>query len=529
MKNITLSLFALFFSISFNAQTFVATNNTSGPNSCDGSAYLTDSLQNGSWEWYNNDELIQQGGQVIYNLCPGTYMIVITSNGTSMVETFTISVGNGNDCSTFYAYFTTIIHPTGVNTYDGIIEAQGAGGTAPYNYVWSNGVVSNMLVYLSSGFYSVNVSDANGCNTQLEIVLFVDSTNQLCDDFFTTVTTNPNSSLNPNGCNGSAIITPYGGLAPYSYESNNLLLSSGLIENLCVGAYYVLTTDANGCVFHSQFYIENSIDTLQNNQLYAFAFTTNVSEADVCDGSVYIDVYGGIAPYSFVDVDGQLTNQFIDGLCEGIYTTIVSDNSGQIFTLNYFVASPNNIIDNGGNYGDTLIIIDTLYSNFLENCIIDYLSIDTAYVSNIEFITMDSIVVTWLINDANGVTEINNSYNISGFGFYEIILQVFCPTRAENKFLVVKQKILLNGTQLFVTNVNKSSIIIYPNPVAEQLTIKSNSSKNFVVIHDVLGKIVYETKENNSNFNIDFTTFSKGQYIITVSNDIETIRDVIIK
>lgn len=46
----------------------------------------------------------------------------------------------------------------------GSIQLQGAGGTAPLNFVWSNGQTSAVLASLPSGNYSVLVTDANGCS-----------------------------------------------------------------------------------------------------------------------------------------------------------------------------------------------------------------------------------------------------------------------------------------------------------------------------------------------------------------------------
>lgn len=46
---------------------------------------------------------------------------------------------------------------------DGSITVKVIGGVAPYQYLWSNSVTDSLLTGLSAGTYSLNVTDANGC------------------------------------------------------------------------------------------------------------------------------------------------------------------------------------------------------------------------------------------------------------------------------------------------------------------------------------------------------------------------------
>jgi hypothetical protein len=58
---------------------------------------------------------------------------------------------------------------------DGTATATVNGGTAPYSYIWndSNSQPADMAVYLNSGWYTVIITDANGC--EISDSVFVDS------------------------------------------------------------------------------------------------------------------------------------------------------------------------------------------------------------------------------------------------------------------------------------------------------------------------------------------------------------------
>ena len=49
------------------------------------------------------------------------------------------------------------------NSLDGSAEVNSIGGTGSFNYLWSNNLTNSIITNLESGFYSVSVTDANGC------------------------------------------------------------------------------------------------------------------------------------------------------------------------------------------------------------------------------------------------------------------------------------------------------------------------------------------------------------------------------
>ena len=166
MKILISALFVSFIGITgLFAQNLVVINGTSSPNLCDGSAYISDSsnILNTSIYWSSGGMIVQQGGFSISNLCPGTYVVTYTINGTSITETFTIGSGTGSPCGNFVVTVVTTQEST-EGACDATAQALVSGGTAPYFYNWSNGSTVNPQSGLCSGVIVCSVADAAGCS-----------------------------------------------------------------------------------------------------------------------------------------------------------------------------------------------------------------------------------------------------------------------------------------------------------------------------------------------------------------------------
>ena len=98
------------------------------------------------------------------NLCPGTYTVVVNDSLMNQATvSFIIYEGaiNPNDTILWVDVLTGI----GQNvppTCNGYAYANIYGGTAPFSYLWSNGVAAQNLTNLCPGYYCVTVTDANG-------------------------------------------------------------------------------------------------------------------------------------------------------------------------------------------------------------------------------------------------------------------------------------------------------------------------------------------------------------------------------
>ncbi len=247
-------------------------------------------------------------GPSVNALCAGIYTVTVTdANGCTYSENITVSNINGPATS------STKTDATCNGVCDGVATVSASGGVAPYTYLWSPGGQTTASVSgLCSGTSNVAVTDANGC-TSYENITINDNTS------ITATTSTTDASCN-GACDGSATITPTGGVPPYTYAwSTGHTINA--VGGLCAGNYSVTVTDALVC---------SSVFNVTINEPSTIALTANAVAATCfgsCNGSVNLTVSGGTAPYTYLWSTGA-TTQNISALCAGNYSVTVTDANG---------------------------------------------------------------------------------------------------------------------------------------------------------------------------------------------------------
>jgi hypothetical protein len=121
---------------------------------------------NGVYTYWLNQVL---GSEINSNLIAGSYAVRATDslNCSSQVINVTIT-----EPSSLSLGLSSTPETIGL---DGTATASVSGGTAPYTYLWddSNSQPESLAVYLNSGWYTVSITDANGC--QISDSVFVES------------------------------------------------------------------------------------------------------------------------------------------------------------------------------------------------------------------------------------------------------------------------------------------------------------------------------------------------------------------
>jgi gliding motility-associated-like protein len=171
----------------------------------------------------------------VCNLSPGSYEITINSaNGCPKDTTIVIA-------ESFSFNVVETITPANCVAADGAISVSAVGGTAPFTYNWSTGGSSgNTLTNLTTGNYSVTITDQNGC-----VVTESYTVPQVNTFSFDVLPSSSTISI------GESIQLTANGAASYSWSP-----SSSLSCNDCAApvanpttntTYTVVGTDENGC------------------------------------------------------------------------------------------------------------------------------------------------------------------------------------------------------------------------------------------------------------------------------------------
>jgi len=284
-----------------------------------------------SVSWYNPaGQIMNQHSFNIDSLTSGIYNAIITD-----------AVGCSRDTSIF------ISQPSMVNwnfsTVDNLCfgESNGSavisvtGGVAPYTYLWSTASVDSVITNLSSGSYSVTITDNNGCEHETSVMIYQPGS-------AVSASVAPTHVLCYGYPSGSADLSPSGGTPPYTFSWSNGFIGEDLI-NVPAGTYAVTVTDNNGCISYSGTVINEPQDSLsmQLNVVNASCYGFN-------NGSITIQPSGGTTPYylRWDDTDFLISNSghLLSNLPAGSYQIIVTDANGCQLMQTISVTAPSAII-----------------------------------------------------------------------------------------------------------------------------------------------------------------------------------------
>lgn len=144
-----------------------------------------------------------------------------------------------------------------------------------------------------------------------------------CDDFTISMSGSGESSI--GAMDGTAMVTPNGGTAPYTYSWSNLENTSS-INGLAPGAYVVTVTDANQCQRVGTYYV-----AIGGCNLSLSISGSNSSSNSIYNGngSVSVTATGGSGSYSYLWNTGS-TSTSINNLPVGTYAVLVTETDNPL-------------------------------------------------------------------------------------------------------------------------------------------------------------------------------------------------------
>jgi hypothetical protein len=256
---------------------------------------------------------------------PGDYTISVTNAaGTgfsadliTVHPEFTSTASTDNDVSCF-------------GGSDGNATATEIGGTAPFEYIWSDGQTTSTASGLTEGIYTVTLSDDNNCTFENTVTITEP----------TAITVTPSITSNYNGediscfgsSDGEATVLATGGTGTdYSYlwsdaDNQTTTVATGLIA----GTFFISVEDENNCLQVESITVTQP-DELNPNIVLSDFNGFQISCFGQTDGEIQLTPSGGVAPYTFLwnaDANNE-TTATVTGLAEGLnYTVTITDDNG---------------------------------------------------------------------------------------------------------------------------------------------------------------------------------------------------------
>ena len=264
--------------------------------------------------------------------------------------TYNVTITDANDCTTTNSF--TIIEPVeliiadaGLSTEiacfgdNGLIRVNITQATvASYTYALyqGNSVVQtttisdlNYTFSAPAGTYEVRVTDANGCASS-----FTTELTQAEEELLIDIEKTDLNCYNSN--NGTITVTTTGGVAPYTFSWSDSGTGS-FRDGLTIGTYTVTITDSIGCVKVRTVEIENG-DLFNIDPV-----VTPISCFGADDGSIELNLEGGVSPISFIWSDDSNAGQSRNNLPPGDYSVLIQDASGCEIQRDFTIIEPEEI------------------------------------------------------------------------------------------------------------------------------------------------------------------------------------------
>lgn len=269
------------------------------------------------YQWTTNNTL----GNGIDSLVAGIYDLVITdSSGCTDSIMFELL-----EPELFDVVFETIpvTCPDGI---DGLAEAFVSGGTASYEFLWSNGETDNVATNLSGGLQYLTVTDGNNCMHLDSVWITSPEAIMVEGDIVNATTSTSNDGR-------IEITTITGGTSPYSLEWSTGD-TTNIIDELVSGDYILTVTDANDCVFTIGFLVSflEGLDNVEKLKIlvYPNPATNGVFVENITNES--IRSVGLVNQLGQVTYLSNLTSGYIEfpNLVNGVYVLEIKTENGKL-------------------------------------------------------------------------------------------------------------------------------------------------------------------------------------------------------
>jgi len=300
------------------------------------------SVGNYSYSWSTEDGSgLVDGQEDQTGLTIGTYhLVAVDSNGC--ISTADVKLTQPQPLALTLDPTDITCNPPGFN--NGTIDLTVSGGVGPYTYNWSNGATTEDVSGLTEGYYSVTVTDINGCSAADSAMIKLPP--PLLYDILLSDYTGYNVRCYGQS-NGTININSTSGTPPYTFRwtgPDGYTSSDRHITDLRAGEYTMVLSDANLCT------ATEVIEVTQPDRLTVDATLSssvaggyNINCVGDSTGTIDIVPVNNVGNVTYLWSDGS-TSDSRTGLPAGDYGLIVMDENSCYGDTTITLTQPDSII-----------------------------------------------------------------------------------------------------------------------------------------------------------------------------------------
>ena len=294
------------------------------------SGFGSSSIGSFSYLWTTFDGNILTGATSLFPRINaiGTYTLKVTNNQTGCMAFDSVEVSQAPAVTIAMGQTT---HVACFGTATGSATSIAYGGSGSYTYGWSNGSTTATAGGLSAGWYTVTISDSEGCTNVGQVLINQPTALQV------NTSATPQTAFGVN--NGTATVTFSGGTSPYSVKWSTGQ-STSVISNLAPGTYTVTVTDSKGCTA-----VRTAQVNAVNCNLTGSIAATSITCSGMTNGTATANINGGANPLLYYWSNGGQIKT-ISNLNAATYTVTVVDAAGCTLVLNTQITSPAPVVLN---------------------------------------------------------------------------------------------------------------------------------------------------------------------------------------
>ncbi|MBI2967410.1 MAG: PKD domain-containing protein [Bacteroidetes bacterium] len=459
-----------------------------------------------TYEWSGG-----QSSQDLGNLPAGVYSLVVTDGAliNKCIANENIIVDQPDDLN-----FYVLTNNAACSDSNGSAMAIVTGGTWPYTYNWSTGETDDAVNGLSAGNYSLTVTDTNGCVTTKTY-----SVNNTGGALVTITAVTDVTCSSP--AIGAIDINVTGGTPPYTFSwstGSSAQDISGLTESI----YNLTVTDGAGCL---SAFSQEIITALPSNPGICIVTVDSVTGKNI----VVWEELPGIVSYNIYK-EGTIADKYslvgtVASTSQSDFTDPDSDPLIRSWRYRITAVDSCNLESEPSGTHKTIHIQSNLGTSDEVNLTWDGyegFSFGTYYIYRSTVpgspVLIDSVAST--------LFTYSDQSHPGGLLRYYLIAKKATPCIAQAKVKTYNASKSNTANQVAPVSIGEtmklnSSLVVFPNPAKDALTISSVNGLNFshLSVLNLLGRSIIDIKSGTGNdfgmtIKINIGTLPQGIYIL---------------